>query len=98
MPPEATITACAFSANSPTTLREELLPRSTLSGARTAPLTPSTVPLVMDNASTRWRNLKIKRPLFIASRARRSNGSTMPGPVPQVTWKRGTELPWPIAS
>ena len=33
-----------------------------------------------------------------ASRARRSNGSTMPGPVPQVTWKRGTELPWPIAS
>ena len=30
------------------------------------------------------------------SRTRRSNGSTTPGPVPQVMWKRGTELPWPV--
>jgi hypothetical protein len=41
--------------------------------------------LVIASASTRWRNLKVSRPLFCASRARRSNGSTMPGPVPQVT-------------
>jgi hypothetical protein len=27
----------------------------------------------------------------------RSNGSTTPGPVPQVMWKRGTKLPWPFA-
>ncbi len=24
--------------------------------------------------------------------------ATTPGPVPQVMWKRGTELPWPLAS
>ena len=85
MPPEATITACARSVKSPTTLRELLLPRSTLSGSRIAPLTPSTVPLVTMSASTRWRNLNVSRPLACASRARRSNGSTMPGPVPQLT-------------
>ena len=35
------------------------------------------------------------RPVAACSRTRRSNGSTTPGPVPQVMWKRGTELPWP---
>ena len=85
MPPEATITACARKLKSPITLREELLPRSTLSGSSTAPLTPSTVPFVITSVSTRWRNLNVSRPFFCASRARRSNGSTMPGPVPQVT-------------
>jgi len=24
-----------------------------------------------------------------------ANGSNNPDPVPQVMWKRGTELPWP---
>ena len=46
MPPEATITACARSVKSPITLRDELLPRSTLSGSSTEPLTPSTAPFV----------------------------------------------------
>ena len=31
------------------------------------------------------------------ARTRRTNGSSTPGPVPQVTWNRGTELPWPRA-
>src|ERR1700716_1441163 len=79
MPPEATITAWARSGNSPVALPELLLPRSTLSGSRIVPLTPSTVPLVIVSASTRWRNLKVRRPLARASRARRSNGSANPG-------------------
>jgi hypothetical protein len=29
--------------------------------------------------------------------AETANGSTTPVPVPHVTWKRGTELPWPSA-
>ena len=29
---------------------------------------------------------------------RRANGSTTPGPVPHVMWKRGTELPCPIGA
>ena len=37
------------------------------------------------------------RPRATCSRTRRSNGSSTPGPVPQVKWKRGTELPWPCA-
>ena len=37
------------------------------------------------------------RPRAACSRTRRSNGSSTPGPVPQVKWKRGTELPWPCA-
>ena len=38
MPPDATITACAFSAKSPITFRELLSPRATSLGSRTAPL------------------------------------------------------------
>ena len=44
MPPDVTITACAFSAKSPTTVREERAPRSTLLGSSTSPRTPSTTP------------------------------------------------------
>ena len=46
MPPEATITACARSANSPTISRLLLLPRAAALGARIEPLTPSTAPWV----------------------------------------------------
>src|SRR2546428_818902 len=67
MPPEATITACARNEKSPTVLRELLWPRSTLVGSRIAPLTPSTTPLVIESASTRWRNLKVSRPLLPGS-------------------------------
>jgi hypothetical protein len=35
--------------------------------------------------------------LDVPPRTRRSNGSTTPGPVPQVMWNRGTELPCPSA-
>ncbi len=33
------------------------------------------------------------QPLLARMRTRRTNGASTPGPVPQVRWKRGTELP-----
>jgi uncharacterized protein len=36
-------------------------------------------------------------PASTAARTRRTNGSTIPGPVPHTMWKRGTELPGPVA-
>ena len=97
MPPEVTITAWARSSNSPTAVRELGRPRSTPLGSSTAPRTPSTAPPVLVSPSTRCRNLIVTRPSASAWRTRRTNGSSTPGPVPQVTWKRGTELPCPVA-
>jgi hypothetical protein len=37
-------------------------------------------------------------PSDAASRTVAMNGSSTPGPVPQVMWNRGTELPGPVAS
>jgi len=39
----------------------------------------------------------VTSPASAAARTRRSNGSTTPGPVPQVTWNLGTLLPRPLA-
>ena len=97
MPPEVTITACARSSKSPTSTRLLALPRSTRVGSRTAPRTPTTVPPSTTSSSTRCRKANRIRPVATCSRTRRSNGATTPGPVPQVMWKRGTELPWPSA-
>ncbi len=97
IPPDVTITACADSAKSPTSVRELDTPRATLLGSSTFPLTPSTTPPVTVSSSTRCRNLNSTRPFATASRTRRSNGATRPGPVPQVMWNRGTELPCPSA-
>src|SRR6476469_2664482 len=97
MPPLVTTTAWAVSSKSPTSSRLLGRPRSTSSGARTRPRTPVTVPTVRTSSSTRWRKAKVTRPLATAARTRRANGSTSPGPVPQVMWKRGTELPCPSA-
>lgn len=98
MPPEVTITTGARSSKSPTTVRELRVPRGALLGSRTAPRTPVTTPAVRTTSSTRCRNLKPTSPLATAARTRFSKGSTTAGPVPQVTRKRGTELPWPSAS
>ncbi len=46
---------------------------------------------------TRWRKRHWMRPDASCARRRRMNGASTPGPVPQVRWKRGTELPWPSA-
>ena len=97
MPPDVTITACAFSAKSPTTVRELRTPRSTLLGSSTSPRTPSTVPPLVVSSLTRWRKRSETRPAFAPSRTRCTNGAMIAGPVPQVTWKRGTELPCPVA-
>ena len=97
IPPEVTITTGACSSNSPVTVRELRVPRAAWLGSRIAPRTPSTLPAVTVSASTRCRNRSPTRPPAAASLTCRSNGATTAGPVPQVTWKRGTELPCPSA-
>jgi hypothetical protein len=39
----------------------------------------------------------VERPVRSACSSAVWNGATTPGPVPQVMWKRGTELPGPSA-
>ena len=97
MPPDVTTMACALSAKSPTTTRELACPRSTVLGSRTSPCTPSMTPAVVVKPLTRWRKRRETSPRFSPSRTRLAKGATMPGPVPQVTWKRGTELPCSVA-
>ena len=91
------MTACARNSKDPAAVRDDGTPRGTSLGSRIVPDTPSTVPLDTVSASTRCRNLNVTRPAAAAARTRRSNGSTTPGPVPQVTWNRGTLLPGPLA-
>jgi hypothetical protein len=97
MPPEVTITAWARSSNSPTATRELAVPRAASLGSRIWPRTPSTWPSVALSSSTRWRNRNVTSPRSTASRTRRTNGASTPGPVPHVMWNLGTELPCPIA-
>ena len=97
MPPVVTITACAESENSPAASRPVATPRAAELGARIVPATPVTAPPSVCSSSTRWRKRSSTSPRATAARTRRSNGSTTPGPVPQVMWKRGTELPGPSA-
>ena len=97
IPPVVAITACAVSENSPADSRPDASPRLTPLGASTVPDTPVTAPPSVVSASTRWRKRSSILPRAAASRTRRSNGATTPGPVPHVMWKRGTELPWPSA-
>ena len=97
MPPEVTITAWADSSNAPTSVREVATPRAASDGSRTAPETPVTTPSVLVRASTLWRKRSSTSPARSPSRTIRANGATRPGPVPQVTWNRGTELPCPSA-
>ena len=98
MPPVVTTTAWAVSSKSPTTSRFDGAPRGPSSGARTAPRTPVTAPPVTTSSSTRCRWRKRDEPARPRPRsALRTNGSTTPVPVPQVTWNRGTELPCPPA-
>ncbi len=98
MPPEVTRTTGACSSNWPVSVRELWWPRGAELGSSTAPRTPSTAPLVTVSSSTRCRKRNCTRPSDTAARTRRANGATTLGPVPQVTWKRGTELPCPSAS
>src|SRR3954469_15182417 len=97
MPPEVTTTAWAATSNEPTSVRELASPRATPLGSRIPPRTPVTTPPVTTRSSTRCRNRRSIRPRSAAARTRAMNGPTTPGPVPQVMWNRGTELPWPVA-
>jgi hypothetical protein len=95
MPPLATITADARNSNSPTVFRDDATPSAAVVGSNTAPRTPTTAPFSTISSSTRWR---CANRTFVLPSSRRAKMSTIAGPVPQVMWKRGTELPWPRAS
>jgi len=97
IPPEVTTTACAEISKEPTSVRELASPRATPLGSRTPPRTPVTTPSVTTRSSTRCRNFSCTRPFSAAAFTRSMNGLTTPGPVPQVMWNRGTELPCPVA-
>lgn len=97
MPPEVTITAWARYSKAPVTVRLVARPRSTSEGSSTSPETVSRAPPERDSPVTRCRNASRTSPRATPSRTRRSNGATTPGPVPHVMWKRGTELPCPMA-
>jgi hypothetical protein len=98
MPPEVTSTTGAASANSPTAVRELFCPRRAALGSSRSPRTPVTAPPLSVSASTLWRKRSSTVARACAARTRRINGSSTPGPVPHVMWKRGTELPCPVAS
>src|SRR3954467_6356214 len=97
MPPAVTTTACAVIAKSPISVRELASPRATPLPSSTAPRTPVTAPSVTSSSDTRCRKRSSTRPASTAARTRRAHGSTTPGRVPQTMWKRGTELPGPVA-
>ena len=97
MPPEATIVAAAVTSNAPTTSRDVAAPRCACDGARTSPEAPVTVPSAVTSAVTRWRGRIVTRPSASARSTSAWNGATIPGPVPHVMWKRGTEFPGPVA-
>ena len=91
MPPLATTTACAEKVNSPTTAgrvgdaagQPRWAPAPTRApGRRRSPI------------SMTGHLVPAADPHPVGGAApRRRTARTMPGPVPQVTWKRGTELP-----
>ena len=92
------MTAGARSSNSPTSSREELTPRSASLGARArVPRTPTTAPSSTTRSSTRCRKPNSTRPRSSPASTGSAKTRTTSGPVPQVRWKRGTELPWPVA-
>ncbi len=82
----------------PPPVRDDALPRSTSVGSSTVPRTPTAAPSSTISSSTWWRNSKRTRPRCSASSTGSRKTRTTSGPVPQVRWKRGTELPWPDAS
>ena len=84
---------------SPTAARElACAARARRSARAPSPRTPSTAPPVDDQLVDPVAEAQLDEP---ASRPPRARGARTarprPGPVPQVTWKRGTELPCPVA-
>ena len=81
MPPEVTITAWARSSKSPASSRVARLAARARVGARRRRVTPVDRAAVTVSSSTRWRKRE-RRPARApaASRTRRTNGSTTPGP------------------
>ena len=91
------IVAPAVTSNEPTTSRELTAPRTDPDGVRTSPEAPVTAPSEVVRAVTRCRGRIVTRPARSASSTAAAKGATIPGPVPQVMWKRGTEFPGPVA-
>jgi hypothetical protein len=96
IPPLATMTAPADSSNSPTGSRDVATPRGRWVGARRVPRTPLTtsrcqhevVDPMPEGIPQPTSDLEPPSPTA-------HERLTDPGPVPQVMWKRGTELPCP---
>jgi hypothetical protein len=95
IPPLVTITAEARNSNCPIDFRDDDTPRGSVEGSKTVPRTPVTASRSMISSST-W--CRCAKRTFGWSRNRRAKISAMAGPVPQVIWNRGTELPCPCAS
>ena len=97
MPPLVTITAWPRSSKSPTSSRLVGRPRSGAVGRQGPALDAGHGPAV-DHQAVDAVPEPQRDPARSAtcSRTRFSNGSTTPGPVPQVRWNRGTELPCPL--
>ena len=99
MPPEVTMTACAAELEvADHRPRSSARPRPTSLGSRTSPRDPGRPRRRRRSArSTRCRNRSSTRPRATARRPAARTARARPGPVPQVMWKRGTELPCPLA-
>ena len=79
--------------------REVGAPRATSAGSSISPRTPvDGAARAVTSSSTRCRNRSGHLTVPDGSRTRRTNGSSTPGPVPQMMWNRGTELPCPPAA
>ena len=93
IPPVVTMTAGARSSKSATSSRFDSTPRAVWLGASVRPRTPTTVPDSVRSVSTRCRNPNSTSPAVSAASTGSRKTRTTSGPVPQVRWKRGTELP-----
>ena len=98
MPPDDTIVAPAVISNASTTSRELATPRAAPEGARMSPVGAGDGAVLDVSATSRGGAARIvTRPCASPASTAAWNGATTPGPVPQVMWKRGTELPGPVA-
>ena len=79
----------------PRAMRPRRARRRTARGCRR--VAPVTVPSAEVRAVTRCRARIVTRPCASPASTAAWNGATIPGPVPHVMWKRGTELPGPSA-
>ena len=94
MPPPATTTAWADKLNSPIASVERADAPRQVAGLQDRSRR-RVRRLSSTSSAVTWCRARIRTRRECSTRC--ANGSTRPGPVPQATWNRGTELPWPGA-